>query len=356
MKAKTLMGMIACASACAVSVNVLAEDLSWFDGKVNTTTSALPTPQNAAWTAPTGAGAITYSTGKITLDNGSDDLLVLAPTASSEPTLSDGVVTITATALLTPTDASALEPVSGAKAGFAVGTENNVKAFYGFAAGLAVNNATGWVKLTGATPPSDDTTETSFKIVLDYRSGKKTVKFYVGTTLLQDTSNNSSFSIGDGASALTDVAAYGSGSISALAASCEKAVAAVDTNGTIVKYGSVAEALQEQGSGTIKDVSSTGEAAAKPQAANGLYAWECDALNIAEDATISLAPATNDSDADNVTLAVSGVTPDTGVAVTYSVYQVGVDQPVSTGNAASAIKIPVGTGKFTIKPVVTAAQ
>ena len=355
MKAKTLMGMIACAGACAVSVNVLAEDLSWFDGKVNTTTSALPTPQNATWTAPTGDGAITYSAGKITLDNGSDDLLVLAPAASSEPTLSDGVVTITATALLTPTDASALEPVSGAKAGFAVGTENDVKAFYGFAAGLAVNNATGWVKLTGATPPNDDTTETSFKIVLDYRTGKKTVKFYVGTTLLQDTSSNSSFSIGN-ASALTDVAAYGSGSISALAASCEKAVAAVDTNGTIVKYGSVAEALQEQGTGTIKDVSATGEAAAQPQAANGLYAWECDALNIAENATIPLTPAAGDNDVNNVTLAVSGVTPDTGLSVTYSVYQDGVVEPVSTGNAASAIKIPVGTGKFTIKPVVTAAQ
>ena len=92
------------------------------------------------------------------------------------------------------------------------------------------------------------------------------------------------------------------------------------------------------------------------QPMNGLYAWECDALNIAENATIPLTPAASDNDVNNVTLAVYGVTPDTGVSVTYSVYQVGVVQPVSTGNAANAIKIPVGTGKFTIKPVVTAAQ
>ena len=345
------MGMIACAGACAVSVNVLAEDLSWFDGKVDTTTSALPTPQNAAWTAPIGAGAITYSAGKITLDNGSDDLLVLAPSASSEPTLSDGVVTITATALLTPTDASALEPVSGAKAGFAVGTENDVKAFYGFAAGLVVGDATGWVKLTGVTPPNDDTTETSFKIVLDYRTGKKTVKFYVGTTLLQDTSSNSSFSIGD-ASALTDVAAYGSGSISALAASCEKKVAEYNSVG----YGSIAEAMIDAGSykNNINVVDDNGTASSGA-AANGLQKWECAALGIAEDKQVGLAKSTKQN-AGKITLAVQGVTVGEDLSVKYGI---SIDNASPTGEFdADNIQIPMGEiqGQHTYKivPNITA--
>ena len=350
MKAKTLMGMIACAGACAVSVNVLAEDLSWFDGKVNTTTSALPTPQNAAWTAPTGAGAITYSTGKITLDNGSDDLLVLAPTASSEPTLSDGVVTITATALLTPTDASALETVSGARAGFAVGTENNVKAFYGFAAGLVGGDATGWVKLTGATPPSDDTTETSFKIVLDYRTGKKTVKFYVGTTLLQDTSSNSSFSIGN-ASALNNVAAYGSGSITALAASCEKAVAVYD--GT--KYGSIAEAKTAAGANAanVQGISPSGVVQnIGAKAANGMDYVVCEALGLSvtdPNADIAVAPAATDTAENAITLQLTTST--TGTEANLVGYKVTPADPEVVYEAGS-IQIPLAAGTYTITPVL----
>ena len=350
------MGMIACAGACAVSVNVLATDLPWFDGKGGTAGSeTFATPKNASWNATLPAG-VTLSASAVTLDNDSTSPLLLTPTANTEPALSDGVVTISATAVLTPSAVSDLVAIDDAKAGFAIGNDGENKAYYGYASGEGTSGE--WIKLVGAELPATDETATQFKIVLDYRTGKKkNVKFFVGETqLYENSSNKTAFSIAEGATGLSDVAAYGSGSITALAASCEKAVAAVDTNGTIVKYGSVAEALQEQGSGTIKDVSSTGEAAAQPQAANGLYAWECDALNIAENATIPLTPAANDADANNVTLVVSGVTPDTGVSVTYSVYQDGVVEPVSTGNAASAIKIPVGTGKFTIKPVVTAAQ
>ena len=358
MKAKTLMGMIACASACAVSVNVLATDLEWFDGKGGTAGSeTFQTPKNASWNAtlPTG---VTLSASAVTLDNDSTSPLLLTPAANTEPALSDGVVTVSATAVLTPSAVSDLVAIDNAKAGFAIGNDGTANAYYGFAAGLKVGEATGWVKLAGAALPATDDAPTSFKIVLDYRAGEKNVKFFVGTTQLykDGESGTTSFSIGD-ATTLQDVAAYGSGSISALAASCEKAVAVATVNGNDKKFGSAVEALAAADANTtLKDVASDGTPTTDQQADNGLYAWECDALNIAENATIPLTPAASDDDVNNVTLVVSGVTPDTGVAVTYDVYKDGVVSPVSTGNAASAIKIPVGTGKFTIKPVVTAAQ
>lgn len=351
MKAKTLMGMIACAGAC-VSLSAFGNtNLAWFDGNVSTTTaSAISTPTSAAWT---GTDGVTPAAGVIQIDNDSASPLVLTPTSGTEPTLSDGVVTVAATAVLTPTDASALETITDAKAGFAAGiwddngtTKTN---YYGYAAGISGD--TKWVKLVGAMPPSGDTTATEFKLVLDYRTGKKNVKFFVGDTLLASDTDVNAFSIGD-ASALVNIAAYGSGSISVLAATCEKKVAVYGDIG----YGSIAEAVIDAGASkdSVKVVDANGQASSG-EAANGLQKWECAALGIAEDKQVGLAKSTKQN-AGKITLAVHGVTVGEDLSVKYGISKDGAD---ATGEFdADNIQIPMGDGQHTYKivPTITAAQ
>lgn len=344
------MGMIACASAC-VSISAFGNtNLAWFDGNVSTTTaSAISTPTSAAWTGTDGA---TPAAGVIQIDNDSASPLVLTP-SGAEPTLSDGVVTVAATAVLTPTDASALETITDAKAGFAAGiwddngtTKTN---YYGYAAGISGD--TKWVKLVGAMPPSGDATATEFKLVLDYRNGKKNVKFFVGDTLLASDANVNAFPIGD-ASALVNVAAYGSGSISALAATCEKKVAEYNSVG----YGSIADAVIDAGSNKndIKVVDDNGTASSGA-AANGLQKWECAALGIAEDKQVGLAKSTKQN-AGKITLAVQGVTVGEDLSVKYGISK---DNATPTGEFdADNIQIPMDDGQHTYKivPTITAAQ
>ena len=214
MKAQKIVGIAACALACVASVNLLATDIPWFDGNVgDTQTSAISNPESASWNDdPSLPDGVTLAEGSITLDNDQSTPLLLTPAASSEPSLSDGVVTISSTAILTPSDAADLSSmtINSAKAGFAAGIwDNNGVAttnFYGY-------TSDGWVKLAGADVPNG--TATSFKIVLDYRTGKKTVKFFVGDTQLNYYGNASSnvWNIAASATALANVAAYGSGSL-----------------------------------------------------------------------------------------------------------------------------------------------
>ena len=351
MKAKTLMGMIACASACAVSVNVLATDLEWFDGKGGTAGSeTFQTPKNASWNAtlPTG---VTLSASAVTLDNDSTSPLLLTPTANTEPALSDGVVTISATAVLTPSAVSDLVAIDNAKAGFAIGIDGeNNKAYYGYASGEGSGE---WIKLAGAALPATDETPTSFKIVLDYRTGKKNVKFLVGETQLYQTVENSSnktaFSIAAEATGLSDVAAYGSGSITALAASCEKKVAVYNDIG----YGSIAEAVIDAGESkdSIKVVGDNGTASSGA-AANGLQKWECAALNIAEDGAIEITPAEASKKLSGKITLAANVTPAENITVKFAV---GKDNAEPTGEfSADAIGIDKASGEYTIKPIITA--
>lgn len=355
MKAEKVLGIVACAVACVASVNAFADQLTWFDGNVgSTTTSGISTPTSASWnndpSLPTG---VTPADGSITLDNDSFTALVLTPAASSEPTLSDNVVTISSTAVLTPSDASDLGDVDGAKAGFAVGVSNDGADtnFYGYASGLTAGSR--WVKLSGTVPQGENAT-TTFSIVLDYRTGKKNVKFYFENTQLTAAGDSTvkEWAIDSEAAALANVSAYGSGSLSALSATCEKAVAAVGD----VKYGSATEAVIAAGtSGTVLDINpETGAPTSTPQAANGLYAWECDVLGIAEDASISLAPSTKEVAADKIAVAVSGYTPVDGVSVKFQVKQ-GGSLVSDTKYDADAIGIPLTTGTYTIVPDITAA-
>ena len=165
MKAKTLMGMIACAGAC-VSLSAFGNTTNnWFG--VTATTEIVPVD------CTTNGVAVSVESNKIVLDNDVDSPLSITPTAS--PALSDNVVKITGTALLTPSSTNDFEVTAGAKAGFAVGIDDlNATNYYGYANGE-------WYKLTGDASNAA-TQETTFSLVIDYRVPN--VRFYRGDTLL----------------------------------------------------------------------------------------------------------------------------------------------------------------------------
>ena len=346
MKAEKVLGVVACAVACVASVNAFADQIDWFNGNVgSTTTSGISTPTSASWNEVLPDG-VTLANGSISLDNDSSTALVLTPAASSEPALSDQVVTISSTAVLTPNDASDLGDVDGAKAGFAVGVSNNGADtnFYGYAFGLASGSR--WVKLSG-TVPQGENASTTFSLVLDYRAGKQTVKFfYDGDQLSSPTTNEWAIS----ATGLDSIAAYGSGSLSALSATCEKAVVAIGG----VKYGSVADAKAAGGTdSTIHQVSDTGAVVEKVTAENGLSVAVCTALGLdinTSTANIAVAPAATDTDQNNITLAVNVAGAPEASAVKYEVKKNGVFYHYS--DSAAAVTIPLAAGTYTITPVL----
>ena len=339
MKAKKLMGVIACAGAC-VSLSALANTTNgWFGVSVNTDIETANCTTNGA--------AVRVDDSKIILDNDLESALTIAP-GSGTAALSDGLVTITSTALLTPSDASELGAITGgAQAGFAVAVDGNETNFYGYAsAGKSGDPA--WIKFT--TGPADPEVDTTFTIALNYRDKK--VSFYNGSTLLTD-GTSSEFSISNDFVNLSNVAAYGSGSISSVTSQYEVAVAAYGDN----KYGSGAEAVKAKGSGTgeIKDIASDGSIAEDPLAANGLYAWQCDVLGIEKSAQIALTNngIIEDGGTTYIKLANAAEVPE-GVSVKFKVKQ---GETVKFDNCdADAIKIPLETGSYTIEPVISAAS
>ena len=345
MKAEKVLGIVACAVACVASVNAFADQLNWFDGNVSTTTSgAISTPDGASWSNAT--SGVTLESGKIVLDNDDTSPLALVP-SGSQPTLSDNVVTISSTAVLTPSDATDLGDVEGAKAGFAVGVNGANTNFYGYASGLASGSR--WVKLSGEVPQGENAT-TTFSIVLDYRTGKQTVKFFFGGAQLSSVDAPVTNEWAISATGLDSIAAYGSGSLSALSATCEKAVVAIGD----VKYGSVADALADNGtsgaSATIKYVNGDGTPGSVT-AANGLDAATCVALGVdatVQSAVVRFVPADSDTDANNVTLKVGSDNVDTGVYVTYTINNGTTSTTQQTNDGT--VKIPTTTGVYTITP------
>ena len=346
MKAKKLMGMIACAGAC-VSLSSFANTTNgWFGVSVN------DTAVNAgACTVKTNNVdvASTETSGKIVLDNDLDSALTITP-GSGTAALSDGLVTITSTALLTPSDASELGAITGgAQAGFAVAVNsNNQTNFYGYASAGGTGGAPDWIKFT--TGPANPEADTTFTIAINYRDKK--VSFYNGSTLLTD-GTSSEFSISNEFVKLSNVAAYGSGSISSVTSKYEVAVAAYGDN----KYGSGAEAVKAKGSGTgdIKDINSNGEPAESPLAENGLYAWQCDILGIEKNAKVPFKPAATING--NITLQVASEIED-GIAASFTVYtKDGESWTEGETYPSNAIQLPIGTsGKYQIKPVSFTAQ
>ena len=353
MKAKKLMGVIACAGAC-VSLSAFANTTNgWFGVSVNGTTV-----NAGACTVKTNNVdvASTETSGKIVLDNDLDSALTITP-GSGTATLSDGLVTITSTAVLTPSDASELGAVTGgAQAGFAVAVAGNETNFYGYASAGGTGGDPAWIKFT--TGPANPEADTTFTIAINYRDKK--VSFYNGSTLLVDGESHSEFSISNEFVNLANVAAYGSGSISSVTSQYEVAVAAVVNGATTNKYGSAVEALAKvkTDGGTVQDVNtSTGEASSAPLAGNGLYVWQCDALGIgvAESDKVPFKPAATVNN--HITLQVASEIED-GIAATFKVYtKEGNEWVEGDTYPSNAIELPTGTsGKYQIKPASFTAQ
>lgn len=318
MKAKTMLGLIACASAC-VSLSAFGNETNgWFGVKVENAEIVHP---NCA----TNGAAVTIDGSAIKLEDASlgIDNFAAAPT-------SDNIVKISATALLTPSSTSDFDVSGSPKAGFAVGVDNqNATNFYGYANGS-------WHKLSG-TPGNGDT---SFSMILNYRD--KVVSFYVDDVLL--TSEDDPLTLASNANGLASISASGSGSITSVTGAYEVAVAAYGDK----KYGSGAEAVKAKGDGEgdILDVASDGTATTTPQAANGLYAWECDALGVAKDAKVPFKPAATVNG--KITLQIASEIED-GLAATFKVYSFGSETAIGS-YPSDAIQIPQEQGAYLVKP------
>lgn len=327
MKAKTLMGMIACAGAC-VSLSAFGNTTNdWFGVTVDTDI----TPVNCS----TNGAAVSVENSKIVLDNDYATKLEITPAVALTATNSTNIAKIDVTALLTPSSTNDLAVINDAKAGFAVGIDDqNQTNYYGYANGV-------WHKFTGGTPAKDG--DTTFSIIINYRD---TNVIYVADNV---NLTPAPLTIASGSS-FTAIDAFGSGSITSVNSKFEEAVAAYDGK----KYGSGAEAVKAKGSGegAIQDINpSTGAPTEQKQASNGLYAWECDVLGIEEDASIALEPATKGVEG-KIAVAVASFTPEAGVSVTFSVKE---GETVKGGPyPADAIGIPLETGTYTIVPLITA--
>ena len=240
----------------------------WFSASASGTTPSL--------SGVAASGTYTVEGSKFKVDNDSDSALVFTPDASTTATnMSDGVVTIVAAAELTPSSASDLSAVTGAKVGLAVGVDSDITNYYAYA-------AAGWKTLSAAGVTVPDSGDTSFKIILDYRT--RTAQFYIGSTLMTygDTTPTTAPAFAAGTDSVVDIQAYGSGSITSIDADYEVAVAAYA--GT--KYGSIAEAVDaaKAASHTGADVQAIGADGAPAEtsaiAANGMNLVVCEALGL----------------------------------------------------------------------------
>ena len=339
MKAKKLMGMIACAGAC-VSLSSFANTTNdWFGVTVGVDIVTSRCTTNGV--------AVTVENNKIKLDNDKDTPLTITPDASfAETNKNDGVYVNMATAALTPCSASDLADnvTDGAKAGFAVGVDGNDTNYYGYAKGT-------WTKYPNATVV-DEGADTTFKIVLNYRDGK--VEFYAGENAATKLGEVADVSFGT--SAPIGIDAFGSGSISSVTSKYEVAVAAVQNGDKTLKYGSAVEAVKAANGGTVLDIDANGEATPNKQAQNGLYAWQCEILGIENDAQIALTNngIIEDGGKTYIKLANAAEVPE-GVSVTFNVKN-GSGDTVQGACAADAIKIPLETGSYTVEPVISAAS
>ena len=328
MKAKTLMGMIACAGAC-VSLSAFGNNTNgWFGVTVDSDITRINCETNGA--------AVSIESNKIVLDNAKDTALTITPAVNAPTNSNDGVFVIKATALLTPSSTNDFDVTTNAKAGFAVGVDDkNATNYYGYANGV-------WNKLTAANVVAEGI-ETTFKLILNYRDFK--VDFYAGDDAA---THLGQFNLASGTTAPLGIDAFGAGSITSITGEYEVAVAAYDGK----KYGSIAEAVDAAGANkaSVLPVSESGETpTGGATAANELPRIVCAVLNLDPadpDAQAKAVPVDNDDDPDYITLAIPVSEP--GV----------VKFTVSDGNTskdydnASAIKIPLTTGKYTITPAL----
>lgn len=340
MKAKTILGMIACASAC-VSLSAFGNtNDDWFAVIASPAVASAVTIQSNEVTV---AIENIVADSKISLDG--DTTLTFTPTVA-DPVRSDNLVIIESSAVLTPNAAGDLPPSSeltDAQVGFAVAYDGAATNYYCYA-----NGAWG---VGAGTPPADS--EVTFKITLDYRTNR--AKFEVGSAVV---SNDVVFS----GTKLNSIAATGSGSLTRIDADYEVAVAAVVSNdgATTNRYGSVAAAkvaATAAGAGAkVQGVSPTGETQAEgAPAANGLDYVVCEAMGLpvnttSDEATIKLESATK-SNAGKITLAwKKPQSADNGVTIKFQVKKNGVDEgePCDWDD----IQIPMASGTYTVEPSI----
>ena len=359
MKAKTIVGLM----ACAVLVPAFA-DTTPIDNNKPTTNDWFSTSVPGSTIVASGAAWATEgSVTPPTVDSTAHVMVIDADTAKPAtltPTVVDadtkgslGVVTIASKAYLAPSakadlpDAAAL---GAAQVGFAVATESETTSFYAYTKTSSTSGV--WTKLQGANPPSTET-DTEFTIVLNYNTSK--VTFMVGSTTLSvavasdaGAVNATELSFTPAAAMISDVAAIGSGTITSIDAKFENAVAVKGDT----KYATIADAYNASGSGTVKVWDpANGAVATEQTAANGLSKAECMALNIAENAAIALEPTTQADDGKITVKTV--VNPVNDVTVGFQVVKIaGGAAEDQTSYPANAIKLPKTTGQYRIQPTI----
>ena len=350
MKIKTILGLITCAGACASYSAFGNTTNEWFEATVGVS-SVTTTNVNITATNGSAIAAFKYDSSMIVLD---DDMESLRFTPIDSGANSDGLVTLTASAVLTPSDKADLEAVDGAKTGFAVGVDGSATNFYGYVAG-------GWLALSPAITTTIDASAKEFTLELNYRDGK--VKFFVDGGYLTNGSSNEFFFANSGTT-LANVDVWGNGKIGNVASSFEVAVAAYANGGVTNKYGSIAEAAAAakavnpsvDPSTVVQAVDSSGTAQpVNAKAQNGLSVVVCEALGLATDdagANIEVAPVAADTDTTKITLAVNVAAAPEGSAVKYEVKKVDSEDPAQYYDEPSQIKIPLGDGEYTITPVL----
>lgn len=353
MKAKTIVGLMACAvlaPAFADIDNNKPTTNDWFSASVSGESVYVT---GATWnTTP----AVEGSTTKVmVIDADVTSPATLTPTtADADTKASCGVVTIASKACLAPSavaDLPSATALGNAQVGFAVATESETTSFYAY---TKTSTSGVWTKLQGANPPSTET-DTEFTIVLNYNTSK--VTFMVGSTPLSvavasdaGAVNATELSFTPAAAMISDVAAIGSGTITSIDAKFEKAVAVVDN----VRYGTIAEAYTAAGnSGTVAVWDpSTGGAADVQTAANGASKAVCMALNVSTtdaNAVLTFVPT---SETENTIVLETAVDPVDDVTVTFAVSK---DGGVASGSySANGISIPKKAGSYTIVPTVSA--
>lgn len=343
MKAKKLMGLIAFASAC-VSLSAFANTTNgWFGVTVSDTVVTVNISTNGVGVAESNAIKLTEVAQKTPL--------VFTPNADFEGTnRNDGIYVIGASVVLTPCSTNDFPAVPNAKAGVVAGIDDHdVTNYYGFAGGE-------WHPLTNATVVESGATD--FCIVLNYRDDPKVAYFVISEN--DGDKWHGPYNMSAGTTALVDIKAWGTGSISSVTGGYEVAEAQFDGK----KYGSVADAMavakEAAGSETpnydsIAVVDNTGKVDPTPSTpdGNGLKKWENKAMGIESNAQVGLEKAAAKQNEGKITLAAILPNKEDGVVVGFKVKK---DGELQEGlYAEDDIQIPMdsGTHTYEIVPFIT---
>ena len=370
MKAKTIVGLM----ACAVLAPAFADTINNNNPKNNASSTEWFSTSASATKGATWSPTPTVESSKLVIDADVETPATLTPTdPDADGKASDGLVTITSKAYLAPSakaDLPTADVLNNAQVGFAVATETVSKttttSFYAYVrkAPTTVDKETvqngEWIALTGVEPPATEA-DTEFKIDIDYQNKKVSFSVKVNDAYValsgtpsgaQASTTSFAFVPVDNTTAwLSDVAAIGSGTITSIDAAYENAVAV--KNG--VRYGKIADAYNASGESTVEVWDSDSGAAAKVQtAANGLPKATCVVLGIPESGKLQLEPVVQ-TVPDKIILKTS-VDPVDGVTAKFRVVKIADDATMNTETEYNydSIQLPLAEGQYQIIPVVSA--